>query len=184
MQVRRNRCRFDPWVRKIPWRRAWQPSPVFLPGESHRQRSLWSRVSHRVGHDWSDLAHNDMGQFLLTSLYLSIYLCLSLIGSASLKNSWQVSSGVKGYLRTNILEESQKGLQVGREGSCQVKRLHASSFLWAHEPLQGPGHTLGIWSGFRTQCMWIDFCVKERHTVKTKGTDVTGTCAQTNKCVP
>ena len=31
---------FDPWVGKIPWRRAWQPTPVFLPGESHRQRSL------------------------------------------------------------------------------------------------------------------------------------------------
>ena len=29
-----------PWVRKIPWRRAWQPTPVFLPGESHGQRSL------------------------------------------------------------------------------------------------------------------------------------------------
>ena len=31
---------FDPWVRKIPWRRAWQPTPVLLPGESHGQRSL------------------------------------------------------------------------------------------------------------------------------------------------
>ena len=31
---------FDPWVRKILWRRAWQPTPVFLPGESHGQRSL------------------------------------------------------------------------------------------------------------------------------------------------
>ena len=31
---------FDPWVRKIPWRRAWQPTPVFLPGESHGQRGL------------------------------------------------------------------------------------------------------------------------------------------------
>ena len=31
---------FDPWVGKIPWRRKWQPSPVFLPGESHGQRSL------------------------------------------------------------------------------------------------------------------------------------------------
>ena len=30
----------DPWVRQIPWRRAWQPTPVFLPGESHGQRSL------------------------------------------------------------------------------------------------------------------------------------------------
>ena len=34
------RHRFDPWVRKIPWRRAWQPAPVFLPGESCGQRSL------------------------------------------------------------------------------------------------------------------------------------------------
>ena len=31
---------FDPWVGKIPWRRKWQPTPVFLPGESHGQRSL------------------------------------------------------------------------------------------------------------------------------------------------
>ena len=35
-----DRCRFDPWVGKIPWRRAWQPTPVFLPGKSHGQRSL------------------------------------------------------------------------------------------------------------------------------------------------
>ena len=45
---RHKRLGFDPWVRKIPWRRAWPPTPVFLPGESHRQRSLagcspWSR---------------------------------------------------------------------------------------------------------------------------------------------
>ena len=32
--------RFNPWVRKSPWRRAWQPTPVFLPEESHGQRSL------------------------------------------------------------------------------------------------------------------------------------------------
>ena len=46
---------FDPWVGKIPWRRAWQPIPVFLPGESP-----WTEVpggllfmgSQRVGHDW------------------------------------------------------------------------------------------------------------------------------------
>ena len=30
----------DPWVRKIPWRREWLPTPVFLPGEFHGQRSL------------------------------------------------------------------------------------------------------------------------------------------------
>ena len=33
-------CGFNPWVGKIPWRRPWQPTLVFLPGKSHGQRSL------------------------------------------------------------------------------------------------------------------------------------------------
>ena len=37
---------FDPWVGKIPWRRAWQHTPVFLPGESHEQKSL-AGYSHK-----------------------------------------------------------------------------------------------------------------------------------------
>ena len=37
---RHKRCRFDPWVRKIPWRRVWQPTLIFLPGESHEQGNL------------------------------------------------------------------------------------------------------------------------------------------------
>ena len=56
---RQKRHRFNPWVWKVPWRRAWQPTPVFLPGEFQKQRSLagsspWG--SHRVGHSWSDLS--------------------------------------------------------------------------------------------------------------------------------
>ena len=40
-QYRRHKRRgFDPWVGKIPWRRAWQPTLVFLPGKSYGQRSL------------------------------------------------------------------------------------------------------------------------------------------------
>ena len=39
-QCRRcKRCGFDPWVGKIPWRKAWQLTLIFLPGESHEQRS-------------------------------------------------------------------------------------------------------------------------------------------------
>ena len=43
------RPEFDPWVKKILWRRKWQPTPVFLPGESHGQRSLagYSPWGHR-----------------------------------------------------------------------------------------------------------------------------------------
>ena len=58
------------------WRRKWQPTPVFLPGESQGRGSLvgcclWG--SHRVGHDWSDLAA--AGAFiviLVTSLYANV----------------------------------------------------------------------------------------------------------------
>ena len=40
-QCRRcNRGRFNPWIGKIPWAKAWQPTPVFLPREPHGQRSL------------------------------------------------------------------------------------------------------------------------------------------------
>ena len=39
---RHKRCRFDPRVGKIPWRKAWQPTSVILPRESHGQRSLMS----------------------------------------------------------------------------------------------------------------------------------------------
>ena len=46
---------FDPWVRKIPWRREQLPSPVFLPGESHGQRSLASYV-HGVAESWTQLS--------------------------------------------------------------------------------------------------------------------------------
>ena len=37
---RQKRCRFSQWVGKIPWMKAWQPTPVFLPVEFHGQRSL------------------------------------------------------------------------------------------------------------------------------------------------
>ena len=49
---RHKRYGFDPWVGKIPWRRAWQPTLVFLPGEPHGQKCLvgYSPWGRRVGH--------------------------------------------------------------------------------------------------------------------------------------
>ena len=44
------RCRFSPWVRKIPWRKKWQPTLVFWLGKSHRQSSPW-------GHKELDMTH-------------------------------------------------------------------------------------------------------------------------------
>ena len=56
---RHKRHRFNPWVGKIPWRRAGQPTPEFLPGKSHGQRSLqssgllWWATVHRVAKSWT-----------------------------------------------------------------------------------------------------------------------------------
>ena len=63
LQCRRHR--FDPWAGKIPWRRAWQPVPVFLPGESHGQRSLagYSPWSHKES-DMTKTLHNNKTQHI------------------------------------------------------------------------------------------------------------------------
>ena len=44
---RHKKCRFDPWVRKIPQRRKWEPTPVFLPGES-MDRGGWRATVHGI----------------------------------------------------------------------------------------------------------------------------------------
>ena len=59
---------FSPWVGKIPQRRAWQPTPVFLPGESHGQRSLvgyspWGRKRVRHNLATNTTVHTYLGHF-------------------------------------------------------------------------------------------------------------------------
>ena len=51
---RHKRLWYNPWVKMIPWRRKWQPTPVSFPGKSHRQRSLgsYSPWDCRVRHGW------------------------------------------------------------------------------------------------------------------------------------
>ena len=56
LQCRRHRrCRFDLWVRKIPWRRKWQPTPVFLPEKipwTEELGGLQSTGSQSIEHEW------------------------------------------------------------------------------------------------------------------------------------
>ena len=63
------RCRFDPWVRKILWRRKWQPTPVFLPGKPHGQRSL-AGYSPGGGKESNSTEHNSKGPMVLHSYLL------------------------------------------------------------------------------------------------------------------
>ena len=55
--MRHKRWGFDPWVRTMPWRRKWQPTPVFLSGKSHGQKNLvgYVYIVHGVAkrHDWA-----------------------------------------------------------------------------------------------------------------------------------
>ena len=51
------RLKFDPWVGKIPWRREWQPTPIFSPGEYHGQRSLAAYIVHRVAKSQTKLSN-------------------------------------------------------------------------------------------------------------------------------
>ena len=67
------RPKFDPWVRKIPWRREWLHTPVFFPGKSHGQRSLagyssWGRKkSDRV--EWLTLLRLKLLSSYSTSMW-------------------------------------------------------------------------------------------------------------------
>ena len=55
---RHKRCGFNPWVRKIPWRWEWLPTPIFLPGKFHGQRSLggYSPWGHKES-DMTEYTH-------------------------------------------------------------------------------------------------------------------------------
>ena len=72
------RGRFDLWVRKIPWRRKWQPTPVFLPGKSpcpEDPGGLQSMMS-RVGHDRATEhrhTHTQTHIIIYREKYISLY---------------------------------------------------------------------------------------------------------------
>ena len=80
--TRYKRLGFNPWVGKMPWKREWQPTPVFLPGESHGRRSLvgysplWSQ---RVRHDWA--SNTESGDELVPAHHWSVVLCLNNVWS-------------------------------------------------------------------------------------------------------
>jgi len=59
----------NPWVRKIPWRRAWQLSPVFLPGEPYGQRSLMGYSPQ--GHKESDMTEHTCTWLLYNAVLVS-----------------------------------------------------------------------------------------------------------------
>ena len=71
------RCGFNPWVGKILWRRKWQYTPVFLPGEFHGLRSLMDHSPYKEKPE--SLLKNLTNQYIYThnNIYTICYFCKS-----------------------------------------------------------------------------------------------------------
>ena len=90
------RCGFNPWVRKIPWRRKWQPTPVFLPGKFHRQRSLvgYSPYCHKESDTTEDTHIPELqAVFISTDIHFTIAFEVGLGGNVWMKLEWQDVAG-------------------------------------------------------------------------------------------
>ena len=104
---------FDPWVRKIPWRRKWQPTPVFLPGDSHGQRSL-------VGYSPWGHKESDKTEKLTLSLFRRWGLD-SECGRGHRTESWSIGYCVS---RTRIGGSRWKWRGPGKVGLDCLGRFH------------------------------------------------------------
>ena len=107
-QCRRGRiCGFNPWVGKIPWRRAGQPIPVFLPGESpwtEEPDGLQSMGSQRVGHGWSHWARTQGRSILMQGPCWGRYSVCSVVqAEASLLAHLEQGHWVLGGIRVVTL---------------------------------------------------------------------------------
>ena len=83
------RCRFSPWVGKIPWSRIWQPSPIFLPEKFHGPRSL-------VGYNPWTCKKSDTTELLTHTHTHRPELCkegLGNCGESIEENYWHIGSG-------------------------------------------------------------------------------------------
>ena len=109
-QCRRlRRHELDSWVGKIPWRRKWQPTPIFLPGEFHAQRSLagynpWGRQSRTWLSNW---AHRHAKYMLEKGKHLSLVrLHVCMLSRLTLCNPMDCSllgSSVHGIFQAGLL---------------------------------------------------------------------------------
>ena len=131
MPVRRRRRRgFNPWVQKSPWRRAWLPTPVFLAGKSHGQRSL-------VG--YSPQGREELNSIEWLGVYTTEYR-LSLLSYSRGKIKVKI---LKLYLYS-LLEKKYKNQQTHpKKNRKQIRNFY--SFHSFHECVY---EALNLWSQY------------------------------------
>ena len=126
-----NKCGFHPWVGKISWRRAWQCTPVFLPGESYGQRSL--AEVHRVAKNQTWLKRLSMQSHYYTGC---CYLQLAVGFQISMplgKESWVYLIGVGDWrlistfinesCKTCLLSKFTSGYNSCMDGEARKQRI-------------------------------------------------------------
>ena len=134
---RQKRCGFDPWSGKIVWRRKWQPTPVFLPGKFHGQRSLagyrpWGRTeSDRAEQQgWGTQARTRWDTPLQGRTLAAASGPATRAGPFSTSLSHRTHSSAS--LRQNCLIRKNLGNKLLHRVPVRMKRVHVC-------------HTIGAW---------------------------------------
>ena len=100
---------FDSWVRKIPWRRKWQPTPVFLPGEYHGHRSL-------VGYSPWDHKELNTTEHIYWSLYCLWYINIYLYNILKYKYIYrEIQISINNYIEMGL-----PWWLSGKESACNA----------------------------------------------------------------
>ena len=123
------RLRFSPWVGKIPWSRKWQPTPIFLPGKFHGQRSL----AGATGSPWSCIEQDMPENTLIYWNYIKLLDKRPLL--PSVEKSVALNGLGLSLVRTDLrIVPNKKGISTrqwklillfqSQEGKCQVYQEH------------------------------------------------------------
>ena len=150
------RCGFDLWVRKIPWRKKWQPTPVFSPRKVHRQRRL-------VGSPWGSQsswlrAHTHMHAFCT---YMTSPVRLS-----SFSGWWASQAGLVGWgvkekmihifpylVRKDSLHEARAQNWL-KEGTEKVENDIQKEFTLPGEGAESSSQDRYTWMNSRPASCW------------------------------
>ena len=126
---RHKRCRLDPWIGKIPWRRKWQPTPVFLPGQSQGRRRL-------VG--YSPWGHKELGMTKWLSKRVCTRYCARM-KSGLIKVASVMGNEVGNVVKTRqapwkwLMPYERELSNVAPRTKHRLGRWHLSGYMIWHE---------------------------------------------------
>ena len=151
-QYRRcKRCKFNPWVGKISWRRKWLPTPVFLPGKSHDRGAWWATV-YGVAKSWTQPSTHTATYWFCGSRWLisSDFLYLRLLSWYPLDSSQAATNFEAGGLMLTLVGGwslvTWGGWALGRVGAPSPTGMPLFPIPRRRRFLDGMlGHTTWTW---------------------------------------